>query len=148
MSRATQIERTISKGQLVGLVFHQADVAASQTDVQLSVAAVDNAADDQLQTDGYVMPFEGEIVAVTARLSAAATAGTLTVGPTVGGTEKTDPTLSVTTEQSARDTAPRGAAVFGAGDLIGAEITTGGTWDGTGADLTVVVWVLLHLEGI
>lgn len=148
MSRATQIDRTIAKGQLVPLVFHQADLAASQTDVQLSVAAVDNAADDQLQVDGYVMPFEGEIVGITARLSAAATAGTLTVGPTVGGTEKTDPTLSITTAQSASDTAVRGTAVFAAGDLIGAEITTGGTWDGTTADLTVVVWVLLYLEGI
>jgi hypothetical protein len=148
VSRATQIERIIAKGQLVGLTFHQADLAASQTDVQLSVAAVDNAADDQLQVDGYVMPFEGEIIAITARLSAAAGAGTLTVGPTVDGTEKTDPTLSITTAQSARDTAPRGAAVFDAGALIGAEITTDGTWNGTGADLTVQVWVLLHMDGI
>lgn len=146
--RATQIERVIAKGQLVPLVFHQADLAASQSDVQLSVAAVDNAADDQLAVDGYVMPFEGEIVAISARLSAAATAGSLTVGPTVGGTEKADPTLSITTAQSAQDAALRGTSPFAAGDVIGAEITTDGTWDGTGADLTVVVWVLLHLEGI
>ncbi|HEV7651345.1 MAG TPA: hypothetical protein VGP26_24610 [Actinophytocola sp.] len=146
MSRATQIERIIAKGQLVPLVFMQDAVAASQTDVQLLVAEVASAAANAV--DGYVMPFDGEIVAVTARLSAAATAGTLTVGPTVGGTEKTDPTLSVTTAQSARDTAPRGAAVFAAGDLVGAEITTDGTWDATTADLAVVVWVLLHLEGI
>jgi len=146
MSRATQIERVIAKGQLVPLVFMQDAVAASQSDVQLLVAEVASAANNAV--DGYVMPFEGEIVAVTARLSAAATAGSLTVGPTVGGTEKTDPTLSITTAQSARDTANRGAAVFSAGDLIGAEITTDGTWDATTADLVVVVWVLLHLEGI
>lgn len=148
MARATQIERVIAKGQLVPLAFHQADVAATQTDVQLSTVAVDNAADDQLGTDGYVMPFDGEVIAVSARLSAAATAGTLTVGATVGGTEKTDPTLSITTAQSAYDTAGRGVSVFSAGDLIGAEITTSGTWDGLTADLTVVVWVLLHLEGV
>lgn len=148
MSRATQVERIIAKGQLVPLTFFQADVAASQTDVQLSVSAVDNAADDQLAVVGYTMPFEGEIVAVTADLSAAATAGTLTVGPTVGGTEKTDPTLSITTETTKSDKALRGAAVFAAGDIIGAEITTGGTWDGTAADLAVVVWVLLHIEGV
>lgn len=148
MSRASQIERVIAKGQLVSLVFGQADVAASQTDVQLSVAAVDNASDDQLAVDGYVMPFEGEIVAVTARLSAAATAGQLTVGATVGGTEKTDPTLTITTAQAASDTATRGTSTFAAGDVVGAEITTNGSWDGTTADLCVVVWVLLHLEGI
>ncbi|HEV2778827.1 MAG TPA: hypothetical protein VGX25_05445 [Actinophytocola sp.] len=146
MSRATQIERIIAKGQLAPLVFMQDAVAASQTDVQLPIAEVNAAAGNAV--DGYVMPFEGEIVAITARLSAAATAGTLTVGPTVNGTEKTDPTLSITTEQSKSDTALRGAATFAAGDLIGAEITSGGTWDGTTADLGVVVWVVLHLEGI
>lgn len=143
-----QIERITARGQMVALQFHQADVAASQTDVQLSVAAVDNAADDQLAVDGYVMPFAGEIVAVSARLSAAGSAGSLTVGATVGGTEKTDPTLSITTAQSAYDTALRGTAPFAAGDLIGAEITTDGSWNGTTADLTVTVWVLLTLEGI
>lgn len=146
MSRATQIERIIAKGQLVPLTFFQDAVAASQTDVQLLVNEVASAASNAV--DGFVMPFEGEIIAVTARLSAAATAGTLTIGPTVGGTEKTDPTLSITTSQSGRDTAPRGAAVIAAGDLIGAEITTDGTWDATTADLAVVVWVLLYLEGI
>ncbi|MEU7904116.1 hypothetical protein [Actinoplanes sp. NPDC049118] len=141
-----QIDRTIAKGQLVPLVFMQDALAASQTDVQLLIAEVASAASNAI--DGYVMPFAGEIVGVTARLSAAATAGTLTVGPTVNGTEKTDPTLSITTAVSASDTAVRGTSTFVAGDLIGAEITTGGTWDGTTADLGVVVWVLLYLDGI
>jgi hypothetical protein len=141
-----QIDRTIAKGQLVPLVFMQDAVAASQTDVQLPIAEVTSAAGNAI--DGYVMPFAGEIIAVTARLSAAATAGTLTVGPTVDGTEKPDPTLSITTAVSASDTAVRGTATFAAGDLIGAEITSSGTWDATTADLGVVVWVLLYLDGI
>jgi hypothetical protein len=141
-----QIDRTIAKGQLVPLVFMQDNLAASQTDVQLLIGEVASAASNAI--DGYVMPFAGEIIGITARLSAAATTGTLTVGPTVGGTEKTDPTLSITTAVSASDTAPRGTSTFVAGDLIGAEITTGGTWDGTTADLGVVVWVLLYLDGI
>jgi hypothetical protein len=146
-----QIDRSIAKGQLVALTFMQSDVAASQTDVQLSVAEVRDVAattDDQNAVDGHVMPFAGEIVAVTARLSAAAGAGSLTVGPTVNGTERTDPTLAITTAQSARDTASRGSAKFAAGDLIGAEITTNAGWNATTADLVVTVWVLLYLEGI
>lgn len=143
-----QMEGIIAKGQLVPLVFMQADVAASQTDVQLSVAAVDNAADDQLAGVEYAMPFDGSIVGISYTLTAAATAGTLTIGPTVNGTEKTDPTLSVTTGTSGYDRATREATRFVAGDKIGAEITTGGTWDGTGADLAVVVWVLLTMDGI
>lgn len=148
MARATQIERIIAKGQLVPYTFQQADVAASQTDVQLSVTAVDNAADDQLQVVGYTLPFDGEIVAITADLSAAATAGTLTVGATIGGTEKADPTLSITTETTKSDKATRGTTVFSAGDILGAEITTDGSWDGTSADLAVTVYVLLHIEGV
>lgn len=141
-----QIERIISRGQLVPLVFMQDAVAASQSDVQLLVAEVASAAANAV--DGYVMPFAGEVVAISARLSAAAANGTLTVGATLSGTEKTDPTLSITTAQSAYDSAPRGTVPFAAGELIGAEITTNSGWDATTADLAVIVWVLLYVDGI
>jgi hypothetical protein len=141
------MERIIAKGQLVPLVFMDNAVAASQTNVQLSVVET-SATTSTSDNKEYLMPFDGEIVAITAALSAAATAGTLTVGATIGGTEEADPTLSITTATEARDKAARGTAPFVAGDLIGAEITTDGSWDATTADLVVVVWVLLHLEGI
>lgn len=141
-----QIDRTISKGQLIPLTFMQDNLAASQTDVQLLLAEVASAAGNTI--DGYVMPFAGEIIAISGRLSAAATAGSLLIGPTVGGTEKTALTQTVTTGVSPRGTVIRGTAPFAAGDLIGAEITTDGTWDGTTADLAVTVWVLLYLEGV
>lgn len=142
-----QVERITARGQLVAYTFSQDAVAASQTDAQLN-AVETGATDGLLAVTGYTMPFAGEVVAVTADLSAAATAGTLTVGPTIGGTEKTDPTLSITTQTTRSDTVPRGVASFAAGDVLGAEITTGGTWDGTSSDLVVVVYVLLYLEGI
>lgn len=141
-----QIDRTIAKGQLVQLTFMQDAVAASQTDVQLPIAEVNAAAGNAV--DGYVMPFDGEIVGVSAMTTAAATTGTLTVGATVGGTEKTATTVTFTTQTSRRVTVPRGTAGFVAGDIIGAEITSGGTWDGTAADLGVSVWVLLYIDGI
>ena len=144
MGRATQIERVIAKGQLVAYCFGQDAVAASQTDVQLPVAI----GEASQAVTGYTMPFDGEIVAICADLSAAATAGSLTVGPTVGGTEKTDPTLSITTETTKRDKALRSVAAFSAGDILGAEITSDASWDGTTADLAVTVYVLLHIEGI
>lgn len=144
MSRATQVERVIAKGQLVAYVFGQDAVAASQTNVQLPVAI----GEGSQAVSGYTMPFEGEIVAIAADLSAAASAGSLTVGATIGGTEAADPTLSITTETSKSDKALRNTAVFSAGDVLGAEITTDGTWDGTSADLSVTVYVLLHLEGV
>jgi len=143
----SQIERITAAGQLVPLTFHQNAVAASQTNVQLALVET-SATTSTTDNTEYLMPFDGEIVAISAALSAAATAGSLTVGATVGGTEGTDPTLSITTATEARDTAVRGTARFSAGDLIGAEITSSGTWDATTADLVVVVWVLVTLEGI
>jgi hypothetical protein len=141
MSRATQIERIIAKGQLVPLVFNQDAVAATQTDVQL--ATVDGAG-----AVGITMPFDGEIVAITADLSAAASAGSLTCGPTIGGTEKTDLTVTFATETAKRAKVNRGKVPFVAGDVVGAEITASGTWNATTADLSVTIWVLLSLEGI
>lgn len=139
---------TSATEQLVMLTFMQDAVAASQSDVQLPLAEVNAGAGNAV--DGVVMPWPGVILAVSARLSAAATAGSLTVGPTINGTEQTDPTLSITTAQSARDTAAVGQAppTFAAGDLIGAEITTDGSWDGTSADLAVYVWCVVTATGV
>jgi hypothetical protein len=136
-----QIELGMSKGQLVALNFGQANVAASQSNVQLAVA-------DASAGEGYTMPFDGQILAVSYALSAAATAGSLTIGPTINGTEETNPTLSVTTGTGGYDWANRGTATFVAGDKIGAEITTSAAWDATTADLAVVVWVVVDVEGV
>ena len=140
----SQIERIIAQGQLIPLHFRQVALAASQTNVQLLAS---EATGSPANTE-YVMPFAGEIVAISYATTVAATAGTLTIGPTIGGTEASDPTLSVTTGTSGSDTCKRGTNAFAAGAAIGAEITTGGTWDGTTADLLVTVWVILYLSGI
>ena len=137
---ATRIERIIAKGQLVPLNFGQTNVAISQTDVQLVAE----------QADGIVMPFAGEIVAVTYALNANKTAGILTVGPTVAGTE-----ISALTVTAANGTAVgrkvvrRRTAGFAAGAVIGAEITTDANFlPAATAELNVTVWVILSVEGI
>lgn len=132
--------------KLVAFNFMQDNVAASQTDVQLLVAEVASAAANAC--DGVTMPWAGRIIGISYQLSAAGSAGTLTIGPTVNGTEKTDPTLSVTTGTSGSDTADRWAATFAAGDVIGAEITTDGSWNGTSSDLLVTVWCLVEVTGV
>lgn len=141
-----QIERIIAKGQLVKLVFMQDNVAASQTDVQLPISEVASGAQNVIA--GYAMPFPGEIIAQSYILSAAGTAGVFTIGPTIAGTEKTALTQTVGVTTTAVKKARRGTIPFAAGDEIGAEITTDGSWDGTSSDLVVTVWVLLYLEGI
>ena len=142
-----QITRETSKGQLVKLQFMQDDVAASQTDVQIGIVQEDDAASNQ-SIAGVIMPFAGEIVGMTWKLSAAGTAGSFTIGPTVGGTEKTALTDTVGTDASGTVTCARGTVPFAAGAEIGVEITTDGSWDGTSSDLAVWVWVLEYIEGI
>lgn len=141
-----QIDRTIAKGQLVALQFMQDAVAASQTDVQLPIAEVTSGAGNAIA--GYIAPFAGEIIGISWVLSAAGAAGVFTIGPTVGGTEKTALTQTVGTAASGRATVLRGSIPFAAGNEIGAEITTDGSWDGTSSDLGVTVWALLYLDGV
>lgn len=144
---AGPITRGTSKGQLVPLVFGQTDLAVSQTDVQLVTAIGESGQ----ANDGYVMPFDGAIVAIAYQMTAAPTAGTASVGATVNGTEDTDTTLTVTVDSSTvagRKKLLRSAAKFVAGDVIGAELTTDGSFAPITADVSVVVWVLLDLAGI
>ena len=140
-----QVQRYIAKGQLVPLMFMEDAVAASQTNAQLPSVAVDAVSSLVLELG---MPFDGEIVAISATLSVAGSAGSLTLGATVGGTEDANSTITITTETVKSLVIPRGKITFVAGDLIGAEMTSDGSWNGTTADLIVQVWVLLYVEGI
>lgn len=147
-----QIERITARGQLVGLVFMQADVAASQTDAALTVAEVRDAAaiaDDQNATDAYVLPFAGEVVGISIRGSTARTAGDCTVQATVNGTASgLKAALDATNTQSHHKVQARDSDTFVAGDRVGATLTTPAGWTPIAADVVVVVWVLVYLEGI
>lgn len=142
-----QIDGTTAKGQLVALLFSQDAVAASQTDVQL-YAIETGATSSVLAVDEYSMPFAGEIIAIAYNLSAAGTTGTFTIGATVNGTENASTTQTVGTTVRGTARFKRGTAKFVAGDRLGVEITTGGTWDGINSDLVVIVYALVELDGI
>jgi hypothetical protein len=135
-----QITREFAKYQLVPLTFAQANVAASQTNVQLKDASG--------QVEGLSMPFAGEVLAICVDLTAAATAGSLTVGVTNGGTEATATTQTITTAAAATKAFPRGTMTFVAGDKLGVEITTNASWDAITADMAVTVLVALAVEGV
>jgi len=131
----TRVERIIAKGQLVPIVVSQ-DVIASQTDVEIG--------------PGVTVPFAGEIVGCSYKLTADKTGGTMAVGPTINGTEVSALTVTAADgTSSGSKTAKRRTAKFAAGSVIGAEITTNSQF-AAGEDpiLEVVVWVILSLEGI
>lgn len=137
------IEHVIARGQVVPIVFGQVDVAANQTDVQLPIA--------QLTANinvGTSAPWNGEIVGIGWDLTAAATAGQLTIGATVNGTEDADTTQTVTTAAKGYARFARGKVPFVAGDQLGVEITTNAGWNAITSDLSVVIYALYHLDGI
>jgi hypothetical protein len=138
------IVRGTSRGQMIVHSFGQDAVAASQTNVQLPVTV----GEGSQAVDSYVAPFAGEVVAIAGTLSAAATAGTLTVGATINGTENASTTQTVTTAAEFRAAFARGTARFVAGDNLGAEITSDGSWDATTSDLSVQLYVIYELSGI
>ena len=141
-----QINNALSKYQLVPLFFGQAAIADAQTSVALYTVETHGAV--ALTTIGYVMPFAGEVIAVSFGLDLAGSAGAVTVVPTIDTTACTDPSAAIaTTEVAASDICDRGTNHFAKNALIGADLTTAG-WDGTTADLQAVVWVLLNIAGI
>jgi len=112
--------------------------AASQTNAQLTLAPVTN--------DGIVMPQAGYVIGIAGTLTGAATAGSLTVGVSIDGTEDTDTTQTITTatEFYASFKTDDEAVSFDAGEQIGVEITTDADWDATTEDLAVYVFVVFE----
>jgi hypothetical protein len=140
-----QINRVLGAWQLVPLFFAQDAIAASQTAVALKTTDANNSVALNVY---YTMPFAGEIIGVSANLDTAATVSTLTINPNIAGTAVSDPALVISTLAYGTDTCPRGKATFAKNAQIGCKITTTATWNGTGSDLQVIVWVLLNVLGI
>lgn len=147
MSRATQIERAIAKGQLVPYLFAQDAVADSQSAVAMNIMET-TATTSTLPVTEYVIPWEFEIVGISVVSSEARTAGTLTVDATINGTV-TGLQAILNATDTTRDTGTqiRGSDVGVAGDRIGVKLTTA-SWTPTTADIAVVVYAIVSLEGI
>jgi hypothetical protein len=135
-----QITREFSKYQIIPVTFGQANVAASQTDVQLK--------DATNGVEGVTMAFPGIIVGLTVDLSAASTGGQLTVGVTINGTEVAATTQTITTATAVRAIFDRDAVKFAAGDKLGVEITTNAGWTPETAELAATVLAALAVSGI
>lgn len=147
MARARQIDRTIAKGQLVPYLFAQDAVADAQSAVAMNIMET-SATTSTLAVTEYVIPFDYEIVAITVVSDEARTAGTLTVDATIDGTVTgLTAVLNGTDTFRDRTTQARGLDVGSAGSRIGVKLTTA-SWTPVTADIAVVVYALLHLDGI
>lgn len=141
-----QIVDEMGRYQMVCLTFAQAEVADSQTAAALLPCEVHGGV--ALDVLGYVMPWQGWVVGVSVNLSAAGTAGSLAVVPTIDTVAATDPAVTVTTAATGSDKCKRDRNPFGANAVIGAKVTTDGTWNGTASDLLAQVWVIVKVAGI
>ena len=147
MGRARQIERTISKGQLVPLMFSQDQVADAQNAVAMNILET-SATTSTLNVTEYVMPFDFEIVAVSIVANTGRTAGTLTVDATIDGTVTgVQGILNATNTTRHYSSNARDNDAGVAGQRVGVKLTTA-SWTPVAANDMVQVWVLLHLEGI
>lgn len=144
MGKAQQMERIIAKGQLVPFLFSKTAVAASSSAVALNVM------DTSVDVAEYVMPFEYDVVAVTASVTNARTAGTLTVDATINGTVTgLQAVIDGTNTLRKHTTQPRGRDGGAAGSRLGVKLTTdSGFLPVTTNDVLVTVWCIVHLEGI
>lgn len=144
MALQTQLERIAAKGQVVALTFMQDAVAASQTNANLPLIET-GATTGTTAVTTYEMPYPFDILSQSFVLSAAATAGTLTINPTIAGTVTTAIGNTVTTAAAGYD---KGLARGEAGDSVGVQIDTDGSWDATTADLAVTLFVMIYLDNV
>lgn len=141
-----QIERIISRGQLVPLTFVQDAVADSQSAVAMNAVEVNAGA--ALTVTEYQLPWDFEVVGISIVSDSARTAGTCTVDATINGTATgLQAVLNATNTTRAYSTQQRGSDTGVAGQRVGVKLTTA-SWTPTTADVAVVVWVIAYLEGI
>ena len=139
------IENVIAKGQLVKLEFEQAAVADSQSAVAMYT---DEVAGAVLLTTEYPIPFAFDVIGITVVTDNPRTAGTLTVDATINGTVTgLQAALDATNTTRHSKKQPRGSDRGNEGDRVGVKLTTA-SWTPVAADIKVIVWVVVDLEGI
>ena len=118
--------------------FSRSGVAASLTSVQMNVYETE-ATGSKLLVQGIPQPFGGSLVALSAVLSAAAGAGSLTLIATINGVA-TNLQLVITTLVTGYTVQEYGSANFQSGDRIGVQVTTSAGWTGTTSDLLLELY--------
>lgn len=142
-----QLERIISRGQLVPYLFAQDATADAQAAVAMNIMET-TATTSTLPVAEYVLPWGFELVGISVSSSEARAAGTLTVDATINGTV-TGLQAILDATNTTRDTGiqPRGSDSGAAGDRIGVKLTTA-SWLPASSDIAVIVYAIVYLDGI
>ncbi len=142
----TQVERIISKGQIIPLTFAQDAVAANQNAVAMKTIET-GATTGTLDVIEYVMPWDFDIVGVSLSVDAAVTTGSALVDPTINTTATgLQAQVDTTNTLRHRKTQPRLTDHGVAGDRVGVKLTSSSDFAPVTADLMAVVWVLAYVD--
>lgn len=137
-----------STKQLVPITFNYFDLPANVTNGTIPILSTPAAA-GTLQNFEFAMPWPGSVVGVTGRLSAAPSAGTLTLQPRINGsltpfTAQKHVNSSDIRSFAATQPAQQASNGFAAGDNVGLSYTSTSDLSATTIDMTFQVWVLLE----
>jgi hypothetical protein len=140
-----EVALRLRPGNLVALMWSQANVTAGQTDVELARGSAGDAA-----LKRFVAPAPGAVTHLSARVENARTGGTLTVKWTKNGEVQANLPLVINgtnTQAHYVVQLPSVAeAAFVAGDQLGIAITTDGSW-AAGSTPSLEVDMLVALTG-
>jgi len=141
----TPVERIISKGQLVPLIFSQDAVAANQSAVAMKIIEVASAANNGVLE--VCMPWAFDIVGVSLSVDSAVTTGSALADATIDGTATglqatVDTTNTLRHTKTQKRDADRGAA----GSYVGCKLTSSSDFAPVTADAVAVVWVLAYVD--
>jgi len=113
------------------------DLAASLTNSDMTIAGQTGAIE-------VMLPFAGDIVAITVRSSEARTASTATFKITKNGTALgSGAILDETNTSQHKETFKEGQQTFAADDRIGVQVTTPAAWTPTTADVAVMIYAVM-----
>jgi hypothetical protein len=121
--------------------FERQQVAASLTNSQLNLVET-RAASSTLNVQGIVMPYDGSVFAIAASFSGNVTAGSFTAMLSVNGTAKATCVVVITTGSKGYAIFEAGQFPFSAGDVVGVQITTNGSYAPTTLDLAVDLYIV------
>ena len=121
------------------LTFHQENVAAAQTNVDLALQG------NPSYTLGHYMPYNAYILGIVVSSSEARTAETCTVSWTDNSTEGTiTAVLNADTTNHQMSFQPHGTETITVGNRLGASVTTTAGWTPVTADITVTIYYVQY----
>lgn len=136
------VSNNLAKGWEDKVDYRRASQSFAKKNVPATTTADVYIADDS-DFPTVVMPYDGAVCAVSARANAAPSAGQCVLTPEINGTPVSNTSCTLdSSNQSAYGTSIITNDTFSAGDRLGMQYASDGSWAPTTLDITVTAWVI------